>query len=158
LLTNSTHKPCSTCKRILPATEFYPHKRGKFGLQPNCRTCSRQWHRDRPDYIRRKNAEFKKKNPNYARNWWRKTKYGATVEQLDALRKKQNSLCVGCLATLTDNKECVDHCHKTGIVRGLLCDSCNVSIGRLGDNPETLRRLADYLESHHLRRKITEPR
>lgn len=43
---------------------------------------------------------------------------------------------------------CVDHCHKTGKVRGLLCRGCNVGIGNLGDDPELVLAAALYLESH----------
>ena len=40
----------------------------------------------------------------------------------------------------------VDHCHKTGVVRGLLCTHCNLALGQLKDNSITLRRAALYLE------------
>ena len=40
----------------------------------------------------------------------------------------------------------VDHCHATGIVRGLLCSRCNISIGKFEDNSELLRSAADYLD------------
>ncbi len=40
----------------------------------------------------------------------------------------------------------VDHNHETGVVRGLLCCDCNLSIGKLGDDPARLRAAADYLE------------
>src|SRR6266853_1408410 len=41
---------------------------------------------------------------------------------------------------------CIDHCHATGVFRGWLCHGCNVSIGRLGDNVEGVRRAIRYLE------------
>jgi hypothetical protein len=140
---------CTTCKQSLPSTEFYPHRRARSGLQPNCRKCSRQWHRDRPDYIRQKNAEFKRKNPTYALDWHRITTYGVTPDQVSAMRAKQGGVCPGCLRALSTVRECVDHCHSTGMFRGLLCNDCNISIGRLSDCAKTLRRLADYLEAEN---------
>lgn len=147
MLTKVTEKACSRCMQVLPAAEFYPHRRMKSGLQSHCRTCARKWHNERPEYVRQKNAEYKAKNPDYSRNWARRTKFGLTPEQVSAMRDSQNGLCAGCYTPLTRANECVDHCHSTGKIRGLLCDSCNVSLGRLQDNPATLRRLADYLEA-----------
>lgn len=143
-----SEKLCSKCKNILPASEFYPHRRMKSGLQPQCRACSREWHRQRPDYIREKNKQFKLKYPEYHRDWHRRRKFGVEPSQINAIRDSQDGLCAGCLRDLAVNKECVDHCHDTGRIRGLLCNDCNVSIGILGDNPETLRRLADYIEKN----------
>lgn len=45
-----------------------------------------------------------------------------------------------------DKRLAVDHCHKTGKVRGLLCSSCNTSLGKFKDDPEILRRAINYLE------------
>lgn len=45
-----------------------------------------------------------------------------------------------------NRKPHVDHCHNTGRVRGILCFTCNTAIGKMKDDPELLRRAADYLE------------
>jgi len=42
----------------------------------------------------------------------------------------------------------LDHCHETGNFRAYICDYCNNTLGRSLDNPDTLRRLADYVEYH----------
>lgn len=39
----------------------------------------------------------------------------------------------------------IDHCHKTGVVRGLLCNACNQAIGALGDQYQALVVAAEYL-------------
>ena len=40
----------------------------------------------------------------------------------------------------------VDHDHETGLARGLTCASCNTALGHAHEDPERLRRMADYLE------------
>ena len=77
-----------------------------------------------------------------------KRSYGLTLIQYNELFKAQNGLCLGCFKHQSqfNHRLFVDHCHKTGKVRGLLCSSCNRALGGVHDVPETLRRLADYLE------------
>ena len=41
----------------------------------------------------------------------------------------------------------VDHCHESGIVRGLLCAPCNVYLGAINDNPDAMKRGAEYLSA-----------
>jgi hypothetical protein len=61
--------------------------------------------------------------------------------------EKQRGLCAGCLVALDGAQNThIDHCHLTGMFRGLLCSSCNLALGKVGDDPSTLRRLAEYLE------------
>ncbi|MGW3290764.1 endonuclease VII domain-containing protein [Streptomyces sp. NPDC001002] len=55
----------------------------------------------------------------------------------------QMGLCGICLKAPAVH---VDHCHKTGRVRGVLCFNCNSAIGKLGDDPDAVRRAAVYLE------------
>ena len=63
----------------------------------------------------------------------------------------QGGKCAVCGINPGDNPYArlnVDHCHTTGKVRELLCGGCNGAMGLVKDNPDTLRKLADYLEKH----------
>ena len=62
---------------------------------------------------------------------------------------QQNGACAICgipFANLASHKIHIDHCHVSGIVRGVLCSACNVALGLAKDNPETLRAMATYVE------------
>ncbi len=51
---------------------------------------------------------------------------------------------------------CVDHCHRTGKIRGLLCTSCNAALGSFEDDPHTTQVAADYLRAFYERLEPTE--
>lgn len=82
--------------------------------------------------------------------------YGITLEQEAEMMAAQGDKCAICDApsgkrngpTGKLSNLCVDHCHKTLKVRGLLCDACNTAIGLLQDSPAILLRAAAYLEKH----------
>lgn len=46
------------------------------------------------------------------------------------------------------NQACIDHCHATNKIRGLLCTSCNSALGALGDDPERMVLAAEYVRRH----------
>lgn len=138
-------KPCSRCKSILPLSDFYPHRRMKLGRQSHCKKCARQWHHERPDYVRKKNAEWHANNREYKRDKQRIRNYGFTPQDANQLRKLQEGKCACCHAMLNDVKECVDHCHVSGRIRGLLCNRCNVVLGWVEDDPALLKSMAFYL-------------
>jgi hypothetical protein len=92
-------------------------------------------------------ADCRKKTTSKASHETRvKDVYGLLSGEYDQLFESQGGKCAICGGTRRQRLS-VDHCHKTGRVRGLLCRMCN---GRLltaaRDNPDTLRRAADYLE------------
>jgi hypothetical protein len=59
-----------------------------------------------------------------------------------------DATCFICKAPKTStNKLGVDHSHKKGTVRGVLCRSCNTGLGCFKDDPTLLRKAADYVES-----------
>lgn len=77
----------------------------------------------------------------------RKTLYGITRAEFDFMLKEQGGHCAICPRTNGRRALAVDHDHATGKVRGLLCDNCNHTLGKMRDDPELLRRAADYLAS-----------
>ena len=77
--------------------------------------------------------------------WW---KYKITVEEYDALVKEQGDRCGICGVDTVGGAHnkywVVDHCHRTGVVRGLLCDACNRGGGCFKDDPDLLSKAADW--------------
>jgi hypothetical protein len=74
-------------------------------------------------------------------------RYKLNIDEYRNLFEKQNNLCAICnLPNIKNKRLCVDHCHKTGRVRGLLCHWCNTALGYLHDNPELLKKALDYLQ------------
>ncbi len=79
--------------------------------------------------------------------------YGEYIEWYHVMLERQNGVCAvaGCGVSGTDAKPLVvDHCHRTGALRGLLCNNCNVALGLLRDSPALIQSLAGYLASKEL--------
>jgi hypothetical protein len=74
-------------------------------------------------------------------------KRGLTEDEYNRLFEQQGGVCAICGHTGTGKHGylCVDHDHKTGKVRGLLCNSCNMGLGHFGDNASILKKMIDYL-------------
>lgn len=74
--------------------------------------------------------------------------YGISLESFEQMLEDQEGCCFICRKPFEQESDAhLDHCHVSGSVRGLLCSNCNNGLGRFLDNPEFLRRAADYLES-----------
>ncbi len=93
-----------------------------------------------------------KNKEKYKPQKWRqaiKRLYNLDAEDFYRIQKEQNNLCAICGLHEKDAKRqklCVDHCHDTKVVRGLLCFSCNVLLGSAQDNPDILIKAAEYLK------------
>jgi hypothetical protein len=74
------------------------------------------------------------------------SKYGITIEQYETMLAQQRGVCAVCASAPSDGKPLdVDHCHTTNVVRGLLCNPCNMALGLLKDDPLRIRALETYI-------------
>jgi hypothetical protein len=126
--------------------------------------CKKRLDEADPSRVSRRRAydkDWKQRNkgkfPAYYRKYRLKAEYGITPEQYDAMLRAQGGRCAICLGREPGNwhnKLVIDHDHKTGRVRELLCHNCNMFIGHADDDEGILRRAAAYLVKH--RRRATE--
>lgn len=75
--------------------------------------------------------------------------YGITLKEFSNMKRRQNDVCASCRDPfIRGNRKRgphVDHCHKTGKVRGILCQRCNLGLGNFLDSPLRLRQALAYL-------------
>lgn len=159
-------KECRTCKNQQPLDQYPPDGRKFDGLSSQCRECRNAYLREHNRGRLQQDPKFREQRSRYwqefrasqgdewARRRNREQKlrlyYGLTVEQYDAMLKAQGGRCAICGGTQGDADVrkaflSVDHCHVTGRVRGLLCESCNFGLGKFRDDPELLATAIDYL-------------
>jgi recombination endonuclease VII len=148
-----------------PVSEFCKGS-GADGLQNMCRTHTREynraWAKANPEKNRAKGARFRKQNPKAYRvlsvRAGLKRNYGMTELQFAEMFERQSGTCAICptklISQLVDRVRNghapnevarVDHCHKTGRVRGLLCFSCNAGLGKFRDDEKNLLAAVRYL-------------
>lgn len=109
----------------------------------------------RNEYQRRYMREYRKNSPEKVRGNELRKKFGIGIEQYDAMLNAQNGVCAICMKPETSTNPrtglprrlAVDHCHKQGHIRKLLCQGCNQGLGNFRDDPKLLRAAADYLET-----------
>lgn len=134
-------KVCSSCNVEKHVTEYYVDLKNSDNLSTYCKDCTKNKSTDWYSVNKERSYQTNRKNH------LMKT-YGITLEQYDELLEKQNQCCAVCLKHEKEFKMklAVDHNHKTGEIRGLLCTNCNHRlIGRHTD-AERLRRMAAYID------------
>lgn len=73
--------------------------------------------------------------------------YGITSAEYDAVLRFQGGRCAVCRRLPKRIRLGVDHRHSDGLTRGFLCMRCNKALAYLSDDPDSVRRLGDYLDS-----------
>ncbi len=139
-------KTCNRCGESKPPEEYNARKcRGKPGfLEPWCRPCQNE--RGREVYRRRKAAGYRR-SANYRHAEYVRRQYGLSPGEYEQMLTTQGGVCALCSQPPADGQRlAVDHCHKTGDVRALLCLRCNGGLGCFQDGAELMRLAARYVE------------
>lgn len=110
------------------------------------RKAGRKYYKENPEKFKERKLKYKKSN----KNGHLKRNYGITLNEYNLLLQKQNYKCAICGSKNPRgfSKKClsVDHNHKTGKVRGLLCQPCNLFLGLIKDDKNILAKTIKYLE------------
>ena len=77
--------------------------------------------------------------------------YGITKEKYKELMVISGNKCMICQSSPTNKSLHVDHCHSTGILRGILCHGCNTALGLFRDDVSVLNSAIDYLNNPPLK-------
>ena len=131
-------RTCSKCKLELPLSSFYKDRSRKNGHYPRCKECQSTY-----------TKAWRKENLDKTRKYFIKNRYGISVEEYNSMLREQMDACSICITVFPGGKRDVfyiDHDHKTGNVRGLLCRNCNLMIGYAKDDTDILREAVRYLE------------
>ena len=112
---------------------------------------------------KRSDPSWQEENRKRAKEYYRRTeakryeyylgvKYGLRLVDYTNLLESQGYLCGICKADLTDHyrRPTVDHCHKSELVRGILCNQCNAGLGQFKDNPELMEAAASYVRRNRV--------
>jgi len=133
-------RKCTRCKQIKPIDAFNRAGKTSTGMQTyniQCKQCANNTKK-----------EYRKNNPEKLVDSDLKRNYGISLADYERMFKTQNGLCAICNKPDTKRRLSVDHDHKTGKNRELLCSLCNLTLGHLSDDPELFDRAAAYLRRH----------
>ncbi len=135
-------KKCIKCNKVKSLDEFYKNRNRTTSMCKVCTKENNKKYRKDPVVKKREQERIKEK-------MW--IKYGIknmTIKKYEVIKEEQNNCCKICGTNEIELKIqlCVDHNHKTGQVRGLLCDKCNNLLGKVKDNINILELAIDYLQ------------
>ena len=136
-------RACSSCNETKSAEAFTrrrTHRPGK--LVSECTPCKVNRNRSYRIKNRERVLEIERKSKF-------KQQYGISLEDYVRMLETQNGGCAICAATKPSNRTtyfAVDHCHATGVVRGLLCTKCNRGLGLFNDDTDRMERAVKYLK------------
>jgi hypothetical protein len=168
-------KRCQVCGKRRSLNLFYKNAETKDGLLSLCTSCHKnrgdQWRKKNSEqvrkyrrwYMRRWRSKNKKQHLSYIRNYYEKNKrkiakqqrtsrlkraFGLSLAAYRSLYKKQKGKCAICGKRGSGKRKrlFVDHDHRTGKVRGLLCNKHNRGLGHFNDDPLLLLKAAHYLK------------
>jgi len=164
-------KMCTRCGKEFPATEEYFYKQGgkRKGLDPSCKKCKeynkqyreknkekisnqrKQYREKNREKISNQRKQYREKNKEYFKCVRIKTRYNLTEKEYIKMVLEQDNKCAICGKEMKIGKggRSIDHCHSTSRVRGILCMTCNTTLGILEKN-DILDKMTTYLEKNKI--------
>lgn len=137
---NSQRKICTKCNCEKSIDDFYSYtlKSGKPMLHTWCKVCFKEYTK----------SNKKPNNPKANKKYKLKYRFGLTMAEFAKMLEAQNGVCAICKEPERVKKDSlsVDHDHKTGKVRGLLCGRCNRGIGMFQEDLEMMESARAYLQ------------
>jgi len=120
-------------------------KWAKENPEKNC-VNAKKWNRANRERFNENKKRSSKNNPDSTKNAQLRIKFNITLEQYNQIFYLQNHKCAICNDECkTGRKLAVDHDHKTGKIRGLLCMNCNNALGKFKDSKAILMKAIEYL-------------
>lgn len=162
-------KICCKCKTEKDNKYFAKDNCQKDKLHSYCKECvniiSKKYYYKNKEKIQKRmnkySSEHREQKREYAKTWYIKNKdrkkeyhirkaFGIDISKYNIILKNQNNKCAICdIDNNNLNRSLViDHCHKTGKIRGLLCGRCNLMLGNIKDNKNILKKMIKYLNSN----------
>jgi hypothetical protein len=147
-------KTCKRCIQTKDLSEFFKNVKRKDGVSTYCKPCQLEYQRVRynnPESHERNKMDrniYLKNRKDSTRKWYLKTTYGLSPDQYQNLYNDSDGKCYICKEE-KDYYLHVDHNHKTGEVRGLLCNHCNRGIGMLKENIDILESAIEYIRKYN---------
>lgn len=149
-------KTCRKCGEKKSASAFFKRSASEDGLFPHCRSCvsayNKEYRRKHRAACRRRTREWYANNTEKAalsaRRYYLKKTFGLTPEDYEAMAAQQQGKCAICGGEPNRKYLSVDHCHDSGEVRGLLCETCNTGLGHFQNDPRLMRTAIGYLARH----------
>ena len=148
-------KQCSKCGKVKSLDSFYKRTGVKDGYRSWCKECLSQQHKEyysKPENHGR-HLKIKREYNNasehkiYAKNHKLQSRYGISLEEYNQKITAQDSKCAICGIELDGGKNThLDHDHKTGKNRGVLCVGCNSGLGNFKDSLQALEFACEYLK------------
>lgn len=129
-------KICNVCGVEKNISDFY---NGRNKCKDCTNAAARKIRIDEPERY----AKYKKRHNEYLKE----KRYGITQDQFNKMLVDQNNMCKICGNKFKSTKDThIDHCHNSNVVRGILCNSCNMALGQFNDNTDIMDKAIKYLE------------
>lgn len=151
-------KTCTHC--LLDKSDDKFGKTSQGTLRSWCRECANEeskiYHKTHPERHRIANKKWASRNPSKVlsiRRRFKLRKYGITEAEYGQILQLRGGVCAICKKPAHFR---IDHCHRTGVVRGLLCHPCNTILGLAKDNPKVFEAAKAYLNSFILCERLSQ--